>query len=271
MPPLAHPPISSATPPHSQNGGWNDAPAVKAERRTSNAPSISNPAVIVPPVPNATQSPPPLVLRSIQGKACRFFHHSAIQNSPFPPPQAGVPPLPQPRQPPGPPPHQQRVVGTSSYVSPRLASIQVVTQVGHILKQLLHQVPLGEAFRPIRSCHATSWPHRAAIHSAAIWAICTSTQPGAVPIGLSARAIFTAQTNASLVCSFLGAWATTRLWTWTSCPTYGSSAVMRGPPPTPPNPPQGLPGAGPSATPPPCGPPPPEYREWPNLLLDLLR
>ena len=55
----AMPPVASVPPLRSQNGGWNDAPVVEAERRIPNAPSISKPAAIVSPFPHASQSPPP--------------------------------------------------------------------------------------------------------------------------------------------------------------------------------------------------------------------
>ena len=124
----------------------------------------------------------PLVLRSTQGKIMhRFLHYRAQRVYSVSLPQARVPPPPQSRQSPGPPPHQQLVVGASPYSSPPLDSRSTWSD-----KRAIHSSDPSTrssprrpttASRPIRSCHATSWPHRAAIHSTPIWAICSSTQP----------------------------------------------------------------------------------------------
>ncbi|KAI6121093.1 hypothetical protein F5141DRAFT_1087648 [Pisolithus sp. B1] len=133
-PPQTRPPVAAPPLPRSQNGsGWNDAPMVKpTDRRTPNSTSISKPAAIVSPFPNATQSPPT--------PGSPFSGHStalpppprpaSVQSRPPPPPQARVPPPPQARQPPGPPParitspvHSHQPSGTAPpFRSPPTAS-----------------------------------------------------------------------------------------------------------------------------------------------------
>ncbi|KAI6026643.1 hypothetical protein BKA83DRAFT_95000 [Pisolithus microcarpus] len=136
-PPQTRPPVAAPPPPRNQNGsGWNDAPMVKpTDRRTPNSTSISKPAAIVSPFPNATQSPPT--------PGSPFSGHStalpppprpaSVQSRPPPPPQARVPPPPQARQPPGPPParmtspvhsHQPSVTAPP-FRSPPTASAQL--------------------------------------------------------------------------------------------------------------------------------------------------
>lgn len=58
QPHQTHSPASSMVLPHGQNGGWNDAPTVKSDRRTPQATSAFKPAAIVSPFPNAASPPP---------------------------------------------------------------------------------------------------------------------------------------------------------------------------------------------------------------------
>ena len=127
VPPSIRPPVSSAPPQRAQNGGWNDAPVVKTERRTPSSISVAKPGPIISPFPNATQSPPT--------PSSPFTGHG--QNVPLPPPPrpASVqnrPPPPQTRGPPQtrsistsgqpavqPPPHP----GAAQYTSPSLGSV----------------------------------------------------------------------------------------------------------------------------------------------------
>ncbi|KAL4065959.1 hypothetical protein J3A83DRAFT_4432363 [Scleroderma citrinum] len=123
--------VATTLPPRAQNGGWNDAPVVKADRRTPNASSMSKPAAIVSPFPNATQSPPtpssPFSGPAQNAPLPPPPRPASVQSRPPPPPQARVPPPPQAR--PGPPPTrvmsppQQPSVGTSPYTSPRTAPV----------------------------------------------------------------------------------------------------------------------------------------------------
>ncbi|KAG6331883.1 hypothetical protein ID866_7205 [Astraeus odoratus] len=132
-PPPNRPPVSSVPPPRTQNGGWNDAPTVKMDRRTPNTSSISKPAAIVSPFPNATQSPPqPSSPFSAQAQAAMTVpppRPASVQSRPPLPPQARAPP-PQTRQPVGPPPmrmaspaqvHQPPAAGGSQFTSPQMA------------------------------------------------------------------------------------------------------------------------------------------------------
>ena len=122
----ARPPVTSAPPPRSQNGGWNDTPVVKADRRTPT--SISKQVAIVSPFPHTSQSQSPPGSPFNPGQNVPLPPPpcpASAQNHPPPPPQARVPPLPQSQQPPGPPPHQQPAIGTSPYTPPHSASVQL--------------------------------------------------------------------------------------------------------------------------------------------------
>ncbi|KAH7882294.1 transport protein [Phlebopus sp. FC_14] len=139
QPPPMRPPVSSAPPPpRTQNGGWNDAPVVKNERRTPSSLSTSKakPDAIMSPFPNATQSPStPGSPLSAQGPQLPPpARPASVQSRPPPPPQTrttippsqgrpvtGPPPTrimspPQTRVPP-PPPHAP----IGSYSPPRMA------------------------------------------------------------------------------------------------------------------------------------------------------
>ena len=136
VPPPTRPPVSSAPPPRAQNGGWNDAPAVKTERRTPSSINVGKPGPIISPFPNAAQSPPT--------PGSPFTGHG--QNAPLPPPprpasvQNRPPPPPQTRGPP-----QTRSISTSGQPSaqppPHAGGAQYTSP-------LLGSVPLGQAPGP---------------------------------------------------------------------------------------------------------------------------
>ena len=136
VPPPTRHPLSSAPPPRAQNGGWNDAPAVKTERRTPSSISVSKMGPIISPFPNATQSPPT--------PGSPFTGHG--QNAPLPPPprpasvQNRPPPPPQTRGPP-----QARSISTSGQ-----PSVQPPPHAGGVqyASPSLGSVPLGQAPGP---------------------------------------------------------------------------------------------------------------------------
>lgn len=135
VPPPIRPPVSSARPPHTHNGGWNDAPVVKPQRGTPASISVGKPGPIISPFPNATQSPPT--------PGSPYTGHGS--NAPLPPPprpasvQNRPPPLPQP----GPPP--ARSISTSGQ-----PSVQPPPQAGgsQYTSPSLVPVPLGQSPGP---------------------------------------------------------------------------------------------------------------------------
>ncbi|KAF9235609.1 hypothetical protein BU15DRAFT_89522 [Melanogaster broomeanus] len=243
--PTAPPPTR---PPRAQNGGWNDAPAVKPERRTPNSLSINKPAAIISPFPNATQSPPP--------PGSPFTGHvqhppppprpASAQNRPPPPPQARAPP--QARQHSGlphtevpPPPH----AGAGPYVSPSMGP-----------------VPLGQAAGPYMRATPPPGPPRGMAPPPGPYARATPPPGQAGPPGARQPSHPAPQQPQQQPSPF------------PPPSQYGPPLHMGQPPPVgPPHPsagPQqhGPPGGGPSAAPPPTrappaprGPPPPKYRE----------
>ncbi|EGO03497.1 hypothetical protein SERLA73DRAFT_165175 [Serpula lacrymans var. lacrymans S7.3] len=132
-PPARRPTHTPAPPPkRHENGGWNDAPVLSADRRGPN--SVNKPQAITSPFPNAT--PPPGVVSP--GPGSPFHAPSAslapprpasVQSRPPPPPQGqrmhAAPPMgsggafpPQARPPSGPPSHPQTVPPPSRMIPP---------------------------------------------------------------------------------------------------------------------------------------------------------
>ncbi|KAI0070651.1 hypothetical protein K474DRAFT_1693732 [Panus rudis PR-1116 ss-1] len=136
-PPPVGPPPRNAAPPKRDNGGWNDAPANIANRRTPNITASGKPAAITAPFPNAVGSPgpspatPPIGSAGFRGQQQQQLppppRPGSVQQRPPPPPGPGsqfvqqqplpsrmmsppqTQPLPPPphRGPPGPPGGQQ--------------------------------------------------------------------------------------------------------------------------------------------------------------------
>lgn len=281
-PPPVRPPVAGALPPRPQNGGWNDAPVVKPERRTPNAPSISKPAAIVNPFPNATQSPPTPGSPFGPGQNAALPpppRPASVQSRPPPPPpQARGPPPPQARQPPGPPPHQPQTLGTSPYTSPRAAPVQ-----------------LGQSSGPYARATPPPGPPRGGVPPPPGPYVRATPPPGhAMPPPTASPSGPYAPPPTSQVAptgpSHPGPYAPPKLMQVQHAPPpaqgqpgsgpgpygppMGQAQPMRGPPPAqqqiggiPPHLPPGPPGGAPSAAPPPAraapprGPPPPKYRE----------